>query len=203
MTSVIVRSSANVNAGGRTKVASFVHGALLFLSVMFLSRYLNLIPLACLAAVLLLTGYKLVKPAMIREMWGEGFDQFAPFALTITAILLTDLLKGMAIGMALGIFFVIRANFKSAISLTRDGKHYLLRLQKDISFLNKAPLRECLSGIEGDSYIIIDGSKAKFVDKDILETIFDFMAAAQDDNITVELKNLNGAASFKRLQHAH
>jgi len=203
MTSVIVRSSANVNAGGRTKFACFVHGLLLWSSVMFLSQYLNLIPLASLAAVLLLTGYKLVKPALFQEMWAEGFNQFAPFALTITAILLTDLLKGMAIGMALGLFFVIRANFQSAISLTQDGRHYLLRLQKDISFLNKAPLRECLAGIEGGSYIIIDGSKAKFVDNDILETIFDFMAAAPDDNITVELKNLNGAASYKRSKFAH
>jgi len=203
ITAVIVRSSANVNAGGRTKMACFVHGVLLILSVIFLSQYLNLIPLASLAAILLLTGFKLAKPALIREMWREGFNQFAPFAITIAAILLTDLLKGMVIGMSLGIFFVIRANFHSAISLTQDGKNYLLRLQKDISFLNKAPLREYLSGIEGGSYIIIDGSRAKFVDNDILETIFDFIAAAKDDNITVELKNLNGAASFNRSKLAH
>lgn len=197
MTAVIVRSSANVNAGGQTKMACFVHGALLLLSAMFLGRYLNLIPLACLASVLLLTGYKLAKPAMVAEMYGKGFNQFFPFAFTIVAILLTDLLEGMAIGMAVGVFFVIRANFKSAISLTQDGRHYLLRLQKDVSFLNKAPLRELLSGIERDSYVIIDGSKAQFVDHDILETISDFVDAAKDDNIVVELKNLNGAHKLK------
>jgi len=203
MTAVIVRGSANANAGGRTKMACFVHGVFLLLSVMFLSRYLNLIPLACLATVLLLTGYKLAKPALFGEMYRSGFDQFTPFVFTIAAILISDLLKGMAFGMALGVVFAIRANFKSAISLTQDGKNYLLRLHKDVSFLNKAPLREYLAGIDGGSYIIIDGSKAKFVDKDILETIFDFVAAAKDDDITVELKNLNGAATFKRSTHAH
>lgn len=203
ITAVIVRSSANVNAGGRTKMACFVHGVLLLLSVMFLARYLNLIPLASLAAVLLLTGYKLAKPALFGEMYRAGFDQFTPFTFTVAAILMSDLLKGMAFGMAVGIFFAIRANFKSAISLTQDGKNYLLRLHKDVSFLNKAPLRECLAGIDSGSYIIIDGSKAKFVDKDILETIFDFMASARDDDITVELKNLQGAATFKHSKFAH
>ncbi|MFM8333073.1 MAG: SulP family inorganic anion transporter [Candidatus Methylumidiphilus sp.] len=203
ITAVIVRSSANVNAGGQTKMACFVHGALLLSSVMFLSRYLNLIPLSCLAAVLLLTGYKLARPALFQEMYRKGYNQFTPFVFTIAAILLSDLLKGMAFGLALGVFFVIKANFRAAISLTQDGSHYLLRLHKDVSFLNKAPLREYLSAVDGNSYIIIDGSKAKFVDNDILETIFDFLATAQDDNITVELKNLNGAAGFRRSNPAH
>lgn len=203
MTSVIVRSSANVNAGAQTKFSCFFHGLMLWLSVMFLSRYLNLIPLASLAAILLVTGYKLVKPVIVIDMWKQGFNQFAPFACTVVAILLTDLLKGMSIGMAIGLFFVIRANFQSAISLTRDGKNYLLRLQKDVSFLNKAPLRECLASVEENSYLIIDGSRAKFVDKDILETLYDFMATAQDDNITVELKNIQGSTTFRPSTISH
>lgn len=192
ITAVIVRSSANINAGAHTKVACVIHGALLLLSVMFLSTVLNMIPLACLAAVLLLTGYKLAKPKLVVEQYAKGFDQFAPFAVTIAAILLTDLLKGMAIGMAVGLFFVLRANYHSAFTLTRDGKNYLLRLQKDVSFLNKAPLRNILETIEDDSYLVIDGTRATFIDHDIMETLEDFLKAASDNNIRVELKNMRG-----------
>lgn len=192
ITAVIVRGSANVNAGARTKMACFIHGLLLLLSVMFLASFLNLIPLACLAAILLLTGYKLAKPALFREQYRKGFNQFAPFLVTIVAVLLTDLLKGIAIGMVVGIYFVLRANFHAAISLTQDGGNYLLRLHKDVSFLNKALLRSCLERIQENGYLIIDGSKAQFIDQDILETIQDFMNAACDDDITVELKNVRG-----------
>jgi MFS superfamily sulfate permease-like transporter len=167
-----------------------MHGVLLLLSVMFLATVLNMIPLACLAAVLLLTGYKLAKPKLVAEQFEKGFEQFAPFAVTIAAILLTDLLKGMAIGMAVGLFFVLRANYHSAFTLTRDGKNYLLRLQKDVSFLNKAPLRNMLLDIEDDSFVVIDGSRAIFIDHDIMETLEDFMKAASDNNIHVELKNV-------------
>jgi MFS superfamily sulfate permease-like transporter len=190
ITAVIVRSSANINAGAHTKVACIVHGVLLLLSVMFLAAVLNMIPLACLAAVLLLTGHKLAKPKLVSEQFEKGFEQFAPFAVTIAAILLTDLLKGMAIGMAVGLFFVLRANYHSAFTLTRDANHYLLRLQKDVSFLNKAPLRDMLDEIAGDSFVVIDGSRATFIDHDILETFEDFMKAARDNNIRVILKDL-------------
>ena len=196
LTAVIVRSSANVNAGGRTKVACFVHGLFLLLSVMFLGRFLNQVPLSCLAAVLLLTGYKLAKPALFADMYHKGINQFAPFVITLLAILTTDLLKGMAVGMAVGLFFVIRANFHAAITLTQDGRHFLLRLQKDVSFLNKALLRDCLQRIDEDGYVIIDGTRALFVDDDIMETILDFMVSARDKSITVELKNLNPRPGF-------
>lgn len=197
ITAVIVRSSANIDAGAHTKVACIVHGALLLLSVMFLSSVLNLIPLACLAAVLLLTGYKLAKPDLVREQYEKGFAQFAPFAVTIAAILLTDLLKGMAIGMAVGLAFVLYGNYQSAFTLTRDGKNYLLRMQKDVSFLNKAPLRDILERIEGDSFVVIDGTRANFIDHDIMETLEDFIQAAADSNIRVELKNVRGMAQPK------
>ncbi|GLI92574.1 SulP family inorganic anion transporter [Methylocystis echinoides] len=190
ITAVIVRSSASINAGAHTKVACIVHGVLLLLSVMFLASVLNMIPLACLAAVLLLTGFKLAKPKLVAEQFEKGFEQFAPFAVTIAAILLTDLLKGMAIGMAVGLFFVLRTNYHSAFTLTRDGNHYLLRLQKDVSFLNKAPLRNILEEIEGDSFVVIDGTRATFIDRDIMETLEDFMKAASDNNIRVILKDL-------------
>ncbi|MDF9391620.1 MULTISPECIES: SulP family inorganic anion transporter [Methylococcus] len=193
ITAVIVRSSANINAGGRTKVACFVHGLLLLVSVSFLARYFNHVPLAVLAAILLMTGYKLAKPAMVAEMYRKGGGQFIPFAVTVMAILATDLLKGIAIGVACGLYYVIRTNFHAAISLTRHGNHYLLRLRKDVSFLNKALLREQLDQVEPDSELIIDGAYAEFVDHDILETIENFVEAARDDRIVVHLKNLKAA----------
>jgi MFS superfamily sulfate permease-like transporter len=199
ITAVIVRSSASIDAGSHTKVAAFVHGVLLLLSVMFLSSVLNMIPLACLAAVLLLTGYKLAKPKLFIQQYEKGFNQFFPFAVTIGAILLTDLLEGMAIGMAVGLFFVLRANYHSAFTLTRDGRNYLLRLQKDVSFLNKAQLRNLLEEIEEGSYLVIDGSRATFIDHDIMETIQDFIKAADDYEIRVELKEMRGLKSVNGL----
>ena len=199
ITAVIVRSSASIDAGAHTKVASIVHGVLLLLSVIFLSSLLNMIPLACLAAVLLLTGYKLAKPKLFVEQYARGFDQFAPFAVTVGAILATDLLDGMAIGMAVGLFFVLRANYHSAFTLTRHGSNCLLRLNKDVSFLNKAQLRSILEDIEENSYLVIDGSRATFIDHDIMETLEDFMRAATDANIRVELKDLHGHQPVKEV----
>jgi len=194
MTSVIVRSSANVNAGGRTKVASFIHGLLLLLSMVFLVDWINYIPLSALAAILLITGYKLAKPAIFLDMYRRGQDQFLPFAITVAAILTTDLLKGIAIGIVLGLLFVMRANFHAAISLTQDGNHYLIRMRKDVSFLNKALLRELLDKVEPNGHVIIDGTRAEFIDKDILGSIINYLTAAREINITVHLRNIGGVS---------
>lgn len=190
ITAVIVRSSANINAGGQTRLASFIHGVLLLVSVLFLSKGLNTIPLACLAAILLQTGYKLAKPKLFVEFYRKGWNQFLPFSITVVAILLTDLLIGIAIGMVIGIIFVLRSNFHQAITLTQHGSHYLLRLHKDVSFLNQALLRKHLSSIPDNSELIIDGAKALFIDHDILETIADFLLVASDRHITIELHGL-------------
>lgn len=191
ITAVIVRSAANINSGGQTRMSCFLHGVLLMVSVLFFAEYLNMIPLACLAAILLQTGYKLAKPKMLLEFYRKGWNQFLPFAITVVAILFTDLLEGIVIGMAVGIFFVLRANFHEAMTLTRHGSHYLLRLHKDVSFLNKALLRKYLSSIADDSELLIDGNKALFIDQDILETIADFLLAAPDNNITVEIQGFS------------
>ncbi|MGR8998466.1 MAG: SulP family inorganic anion transporter [Gammaproteobacteria bacterium] len=198
ITAVIVRSAANINAGGQTRVACFTHGVFLLLSVMFLSRYLNTIPLACLAAILLHTGYKLANPVLFKRFYQKGMSQFLPFIITVIAILVSDLLKGMAIGMVIGLFFVIRANYHAAITLTQVGSHYLLSLNKDVSFLNKALLRKYILNIPQQSTVTIVASKATFIDHDILETIEDFMAAAPDDNITVEVIDLHGKENIKK-----
>ncbi|PPD29789.1 MAG: hypothetical protein CTY19_16965 [Methylomonas sp.] len=191
ITAVIVRSAANVNAGGQTRVSAFVHGVFLLFSVVFIAPYLNMIPLACLAAILLQTGYKLAKPSLFKELYRKGWNQFLPFLITIVAILTTDLLLGIAIGMVVGIVFVLRSNFHQALTLTKNGNHFLLRLHKDVSFLNKAVLRGHLAKIEPSSELVIDGTRALFIDQDILETIADFLAAAQDRNINVDIQGFS------------
>ncbi|MCX7096483.1 MAG: SulP family inorganic anion transporter [Methylococcales bacterium] len=198
MTAVIVRSAANINAGGQTRVSCFTHGVFLLLSVMFFAHYLNTIPLACLAAILLHTGYKLANPSLFKKFYQKGMSQFLPFVITVLAILVTDLLKGMAIGMVIGLFFVIKANYHAAISLTQDDAHYLLAFNKDVSFLNKALLRKFILSIPANSRVTIDASKANFIDHDILEVIESFMATAPDDNIIVETIALHGKASVKK-----
>jgi MFS superfamily sulfate permease-like transporter len=191
ITAVIVRSAANINSGGQTRMSSFFHGLLLLVSVVFFAEYLNMIPLACLAAILLQTGYKLAKPQTLMEFYRKGWNQFLPFAITIIAILITDLLEGIIIGMSVGLFFVLRANFHEAITLTHHSGHYLIRLHKDVSFLNKALLRKHLSEIANDSELVIDGTRALFIDQDILETITDFLLAAPDRNITIEIQGFS------------
>jgi MFS superfamily sulfate permease-like transporter len=187
ITAVIVRSSANINAGGQTKVSSFLHGILLLLSVMFFAPFLNKIPLACLAAILLQTGYKLAKPKLFIEFYRKGWNQFIPFAVTIAAILITDLLQGIIIGIGVGLYFVIRANYHASITMTQKNGHYVLSFNKDVSFLNKALLRKFLGQINANSTVVIDTSHSQFIDHDILETLEDFLQSAQEDNINVEI----------------
>ncbi len=197
MTAVIVRSSANINAGGKTSLSAFIHGICLLLSVLYCSAYLNHIPLACLAAILLHTGYKLAHPAVFMNFYRRGWCQFLPFAITVLAILWSDLLIGIGIGLAVGLFYVIKANYQATISMVQDDTHYLLSLNKDVSFLNKALLRKFILHIEPNSTVTIDASNALFIDHDILETITDFLSSAPDDNITVEVKNLHGKQQIK------
>ncbi len=202
MTAVIVRSSANINAGGKTSVSCFVHGVFLLISILFFAQFLNLIPLSCLAAILLFTGYKLAKPALFMEHYRKGLSQFLPFVITVVAIIATDLLKGMAIGMVIGLFFVIRANYNAAITMTmtknKARNHYLISLNKDVSFLNKALLRKFILMVEENSKVLIDASKVHFIDHDILETINDFIDSSADNNIVIETIDLHGKHEIKK-----
>jgi MFS superfamily sulfate permease-like transporter len=202
MTAVIVRTSANINAGAHTKVSCFFHGILLLMAVVFFARYLNMIPLASLAAILIMTGYKLAKPGLFLEMYRNGYSQIVPFVITILAILFTDLLKGITIGLACGLYFVIRTNFQAAVSLTKDGRNALIHLNKDVSFLNKPLLRSYLDAIEANSNVIIDGSAGGFIDHDIREMLQDFAKSAAEDRIAVTFRNipgLNGQEPLTRL----
>jgi MFS superfamily sulfate permease-like transporter len=195
VTAVIVRSSANVGAGAKTKASAIMHGILLLLTVMLIPGFLNLIPLAALAAILITVGYKLVKPSLLVSMYHKGKDQFIPFALTIVAILFTDLLVGIGIGIAVGLIFVLKTNFHKALFTVNEEQNYLIRLNKDVSFLNKAVLRDTFRGIPDGSYVIIDGSRSAFIDQDILETINDFRESATTRRIEIELKQSIGASN--------
>lgn len=189
VTAVIVRSSAGIDAGGRTKSVAIVHGIFLLISVLFIAPFLNYIPLASLAAILLMVGYKLAKPSLFKVMRKKGWEQFAPFLITIVAILLTDLLIGVGIGIIIGLIFVMRTNFHAAFSLTQDGNHYLLRFNKDASFLNKPILMEKLEAINEGASLMVDGTKARFIDSDISEVLEEFEEEAKLKNISVSFKN--------------
>lgn len=188
VTSVIVRSSANVNAGAKSKMSTIMHGALLLICVALIPGLLNLIPKAALAAILIFTGYKLAKPSLFKAFYKKGWDQFLPFVITIVAILLTDLLVGVLIGIGVGLFFVVRSNFKTSVFVVHDENKYLFRLRKDVSFLNKPIIKNKLEEVPENSFVLIDASRADFIDKDIVEVIEDFMIHAPLKNIRTEVK---------------
>src|SRR5688572_10257942 len=160
VTAVIVRSSANVAAGAYTKASTITHGILLLATAFFIPNLLNQIPLASLAAILIMVGYKLAKPSLFINMYSKGKDQFIPFVVTILAILLSDLLIGISIGILVGLFFVLKSNFHQALFSVNEDKNYLIRLNKDVSFLNKALLRKTFKNIPDGSKVIIDGSRS-------------------------------------------
>lgn len=190
VTSVIVRSSANINAGARTKASAITHGVILLLAILAIPRVLQLIPLASLAAILLMVGFKLTKPQLYKSMWEKGWSQFLPFIATIVGVLFTDLLVGVLIGLVVAIFFILKTNFREAILMVNEGQNYLIRFTKDVSFLNKATLRSKLQSIPNDTTLLIDATKANFIDNDIHETIEDFMEESKAKNINVDLKNV-------------
>jgi len=188
VTAVIVRSSANINSGAKTKLSAIVHGLLLALAVASIPSFLNLIPLSCLAAILITIGVKLASPKQFKQLYSKGVDQFLPFIVTVLAILLTDLLIGILIGILVGMVFVLRSNFHKAITIVNDENNYLLKMNRDVSFLNKAVLRKLIERIPDNSYVIIDGGNSQFIDNDIIETLEDFQADAPSRNITIEIK---------------
>jgi len=158
------------------------------MSVLFIPALLNKIPLSALAAILVVTGYKLVKPSLFTHFYRKGLDQFVPFVVTIVAILLSDLLTGILIGMAVAMFSLLRSNFKSSVMGVNDENKYLVRFRKDISFLNKPFLKEKLESVPQDAYVLIDMMRADFIDKDIIDVVNEFILHAHLKNIRVEVK---------------
>ena len=188
LTSVIVRSSANVYAGAKTKMATIYHGFFILLSVAFIPRVLGIIPLPALAAILIYTGYKLAGPSLFRSFYRKGWDQFLPFVATIIIILFTDLLVGVLAGLAIGLFFSARSNFKTAVFIVSNNNNYLIRLRKDVSILNKRGIKSRLNAVPEHSSVFIDATRADFIDRDIIEMIDHFTRESHKKNIKVEFK---------------
>ncbi|MFN3298763.1 MAG: SulP family inorganic anion transporter [Sediminibacterium sp.] len=189
--SVIVRSSVNVNAGAKSKKSTIINGILLLLCVVFIPGLLSKIPLSALAAVLIFTGFKLVSIKEIKFFYAKGWDQFMPYAATIIAIFLTDMLTGIVVGMLVSLFYLVRSNFRSAILVANDQNNYLIRLRKDVSFLNKPIIKKHLQSFPNDSFVMIDATRADFIDKDIIEEINDFIETAPTRGIKVHVKKGN------------
>ncbi len=191
ITAVVVRGSANVDAGGRTKLSAFTHGLFLLLAVIAVPFLLNKIPYASLAAILLVTGYNLTKPKLYRNMWSLGWKQFAPFVITILVILLTDLLIGVSIGLLISIYFIVqndfRAEYKISKKLHLGIETYYIKLNSNVTFLNKVKLRQALDEIPEYCKLTIDGSESNFIDYDILEIISGYASKAHNRHIELDL----------------
>ena len=192
MTSVVVRSSANANAGAQSKMSSIIHGFLLLISVVSIPFVLNKIPLATLAAVLLLVGYKLAKPAVIMHFWHKGKYQFVPFIATLLGVVFTDLLKGVLLGIVISVFSVLRGNHKRAYNFRKeeyhDGDIIHIDLAQEVSFLNKAAIKNTLNEIPENSKVIINASDTVYIAHDVQDLIKEFKAIrAVEDNIEVHL----------------
>ncbi len=194
VTQVIVRSSANIQSGGKTKMSAFIHGILLLTSAIFIPKWLNLIPLSSLAAILFVVGYKLAKPSLFKSMYKIGQTQFIPFMVTILGIVFTDLLVGIGLGLVVAIIQILWNNYKTPYHFNPDeyvsGQPVNITLSEDVSFLNKAGILHTLNLLEEGTHVVIDGSKTRVIHPDILEIINDFKDHAEDKNITVELKSL-------------
>ncbi|MEX0968531.1 MAG: solute carrier family 23 protein [Bacteroidia bacterium] len=203
VTQVIVRSSANIAFGARSKLSAILHGVLLLLCVIMIPEILNMIPLATLAAILFIVGYKLAKPSLFKNMYQLGWSQFVPFMATVLGILFTDLLTGIAIGMAVAIFYLLRANYKNPYFFHKEqyteGELIKLRLSEEVSFLNKASIMQTLNHIPNGAKVLIDATHSKHIDHDVTEVINDFFLNAKAKDITVEIQGEILIACFPHL----
>ncbi|MGB3075205.1 MAG: SulP family inorganic anion transporter [Chitinophagales bacterium] len=194
MTAVVVRGSANVDAGARTKLSAFTHGLFLLLAVLLVPHLLNKIPYASLSAILLITGYNLTKPKLYRNIFSLGWKQFLPFSITIIAILSTDLLIGVSIGLLISVYYIVRNNFKAEYKITTTQRHEtevnVIKLNSNVTFLNKVNLRKALDQIPEYSVLTIDGSECNFIDYDILEIISEYSNKAHDRHIELHLEGI-------------
>lgn len=195
ITQVIVRSSANISFGGKTKLSAILHGVFLLICAITIAGLMNMIPLASLAAILLMVGYKLAKPILFKQMYKLGWEQFIPFMATVIGILATDLLKGITIGILFGIFYTLRHSYRNShymkdIITTEEGHevHHIV-LAEEVSFFNKASVIQALEEIPENSKVIIDCTNSKAIAYDVVELIRDYRTNAKTRNITVETIN--------------
>lgn len=202
VTSVIVRSSVNIQSGGQTKLAAMFHGFLIIVAVALLPQALNMIPLSALAAILIMTGYKLAKIGLFKSMYAKGWNQFLPFIATVLAIVFTDLLIGIFIGLTIGMLFILKNNLKSGFHIFKEN-HYTketirIQLPQIASFLSKAAFRQTLDEIPNKSEVILDANDTEYIDNDILEAIRDFKDVnAPERDISLSLVGFKDKYEFK------
>jgi SulP family sulfate permease len=175
-------------------MSAIVHGGLLLISLLLIPSVINYIPLSCLAAILLITGYKLARISLFKHIWHKGRDQFVPFAVTIVAVVFTDLLIGVGIGMLVGVFYILRTNLRNPyfyhIDKNGDKKTIRIRLAEEVSFLNKAAIQITLTSLPQGSDVIIDGSNSRYIDQDVLEIIQNYKHNAYTKGIIVQLQQV-------------
>ncbi|MDG1334190.1 MAG: SulP family inorganic anion transporter [Crocinitomicaceae bacterium] len=208
MTSVIVRTTANIDAGARTKFSAIFHGFLLLLTVILIPTLLNKIPIASLAAVLLLIGYKLASPMVFRKMWGIGKTHFIPFLVTAIGVVSLDLLKGVGIGLAVSSIFILKGNMKLAYYFKKEkhkeGEDIHIDLAQEVSFLNKAAIKQTLAHLPENSRVIINAENTVYIDYDVLEIIRDFNEnGSKEKNINVVLKGFKENYNIENTIDSH
>lgn len=197
ITQVIVRSSANIQSGGKSKKAAIIHGFFLLISVMLIPGLLNMIPLSVLAAVLLIVGYKLAKPELFAVMYKQGWKQFVPFIVTVLGIIFTDLLMGIGLGLAVGIVIILFKSYQNSHFLNivnnSNGVHKInMTLAEEVTFFNKGAILKELDALPEDSYLELDVRKTRFLDNDIIEILEDFAIKAKNRNINIKLVSERG-----------
>jgi MFS superfamily sulfate permease-like transporter len=190
ITQVIVRSSVNAQAGGRTKLSAIVHGFIILTTIIAIPSILNLIPLATLAAILFVVGYKLAKPALFKKIYAQGHGQFVPFIATIAGIVFTDLLMGIGIGLVVSIFFILHKNMVIPIVVDESCNHITIELSENVSFLKKAAILKFLAEIPNGKELTIDASKNHYIHHDVIDIIEDFQISAKNRDIKVNLIEL-------------
>ena len=204
MAQVIVRSSINIQSGAKTKVSAIICGVLLVFAVFVIPAVLNEIPLASLASVLLVVGYKLTRPEVFKVMYKAGMYHFIPFCMTILGMIFTDLLVGLAIGLIAALFSILLENYKSAFYFneSRVGNKTILRLSEHVSFLNKANIKQILEQFPDYSDVVIDATRSKYIDFDVYETIQNFRVEAKHKNIKLTIENLRGHGVLPLIENA-
>ncbi len=192
ITQVIVRSSANIQSGGKSKMSAIIHGFFLLISVILIPRLLNMIPLSVLAAILFIVGYKLAKPALFKKMYDLGWKQFVPFTVTVGGIIFTDLLVGIGLGLGVGIIVILIKSYQNShflhIEDKSNGKHRIkMTLAEEVTFFNKGAILKELDSLPRDTYLELDVRKTRYLDNDIIEILDDFAYKAQERNIDIKL----------------
>ncbi|NVJ88405.1 MAG: SulP family inorganic anion transporter [Flavobacteriaceae bacterium] len=197
ITQVIVRSSANIQSGGRTKLSAIIHGFFLLISIILIPTLLNKIPLSVLAAVLFVVGYKLAKPSLFKKMWNLGWKQFTPFIITIIGIVFTDLLKGIAMGLVVGVIIILIKSFQNSHFLHKEGEDVddgkiKMTFAEEVTFFNKGAILTELDKLPKNTYLELDVSKTTYLDHDIIEILEDFKIKAKERFITIKLISEKG-----------